>query len=597
MSSKLAQKMGSGSASNFDPDARKPETEDELHAFLLDTFGIDVPRVAVCEGHVSPMHALWRIYSRDARAFLVLANRYGGKTHMAAILHYLFSRFIPGHESIQLGSIEKQAQRASDLIEKLLMAEAGMTARKHPLIADIRRKIVQWRNTSKTEVAAMTPNSVNGPHPNFVAVDELEFLPSENAAAWEESRSMSAGTVDVPALDLVTSTRKWRGSRMDKLVTEQEQALARGEEPAFEVMTWCCFETAANVPECGNGCNCASVVSGKWGDGRPRTFADECGGKLKRSSGYVPLGELQAKFKQHTRSYWDAQMTCSKPSLELMVLPEFATSRHCIRGWMPDPEAGPIIFGVDWGSTNPSAALWAQVIVRPGEFREDDGTVRLIPKGAIVVFDEVYRANKSGAEIAELCWSREEYWRSLVPDWRVQARVHDVQGKQTSKDFLARYAWSPSWSAQPKKDTPREARLIAALTERDRLLIDAELVPMLPQEAEQWRFPEARLGRADTPIGEFDHSLSALRFIVAHVTMIQRNGGYGGLTDDGGNPVAPNAPRGPQTGYSASPWRSAGGAAGRVRPFGAHEPDRPSLEADYRSLGFMNSGALGNEQR
>ncbi|MBA3735122.1 MAG: hypothetical protein H0W90_07990 [Actinobacteria bacterium] len=550
---RISKLSGRTSTSRFDRDAKTPETEDELHRFVLDAYGIDMPRVAVCPGHVAPMRALWLIYSRSSRAFIVLASRYGGKTHLAALLHLLFARFLPGHESIQLGSIEKQAQRASDLTEKLLMAESGTAARKHPLVAEIRRKITQFLNGSKFEIAAMTPNSVNGPHPHFVAVDELEFLPVENAAAWEESRSMSAGTTEIPALDLVTSTRKWRGSRMDKLLTAQEQAKARGEETAFEVLTWCFAETAANVPNCGKGCGCDKVVSGTWGNGKPRTFADECAGKLKRSAGYVPLGEIHAKFKQVARSYWDAQMSCSKPSLELMVLPDFSAARHCFIGWTPLPEVGPIAFGVDWGSTNPSAALWAQVVTQDEVMFGD----RKIEKGTIIVFDEIYRANKSGAEVAELCWSREEFWRERVPGFRVQARVHDVQGKQTSRDFIARYPWQPTWSAQPQKDTPREARLISGLTERDRLLIDTSHVTFLQQEAETWRYPEKRLGRADTPVGEFDHSLSALRFIVGHVSMLQRHGHYGGMTTSD-DVVVPMRPEGPVTGASRHRYKPIG---------------------------------------
>jgi hypothetical protein len=69
----LAERMGDAgqcsphSAASSPPmesiDERVPPSEDELHRYVLDTLGLDIPRVAVCEEHSSPMSILWECFS------------------------------------------------------------------------------------------------------------------------------------------------------------------------------------------------------------------------------------------------------------------------------------------------------------------------------------------------------------------------------------------------------------------------------------------------------------------------------------------------------------------------------------------------------
>jgi len=264
-------------------EAEVPETEDELHDFILETYGFDIPQVAVCEGHSSPMSVLWELFSRAHRAFLIIGSRGSGKTLMAALLHLLLARFHAGHESMQFGAIERQARRCYDLLRKLLQRESGTSANAHPLVAESLRSRTEFVNGSSVEIAPLTVNATNSPHVPLVVVDELETLPPENADAWEESRNVAAGDGTVGPLDVVTSTRKWVGSRVSNLVAEQEEAVARGEDPTFQVRWFCVFETAQRVPECGQrnedgslACGCDRVIKGQWSDGSPRTFADVC---------------------------------------------------------------------------------------------------------------------------------------------------------------------------------------------------------------------------------------------------------------------------------------------------------------------------------
>ena len=130
-----------------------PQNEDELHAYILAAWGYDVPRVAVCEGHTSPMRIIWLAFSGDVRAMLVVANRGGGKTLFVAMIHLLLARFRPGNESMSLGAIEIQAQRAYRLMQQLLTRESGTSPDRHPAIANLTRKETSFVNGSHVSIA------------------------------------------------------------------------------------------------------------------------------------------------------------------------------------------------------------------------------------------------------------------------------------------------------------------------------------------------------------------------------------------------------------------------------------------------------------
>jgi len=76
-----------------------PQTDDELHEWLKFELGIDIPKVAVCEGHDAPFQFLADLFFERIEAALGVANRGGAKTFLVAVLHWLNSRFKPGCES------------------------------------------------------------------------------------------------------------------------------------------------------------------------------------------------------------------------------------------------------------------------------------------------------------------------------------------------------------------------------------------------------------------------------------------------------------------------------------------------------------------
>src|SRR5580765_6789405 len=74
-------------------DQKGPKTDDELHTWILKNLKMNIPRVAVCEGHQAPFSFIADLYFERVTAAVAMANRGGSKTASSAILHLLNSLF------------------------------------------------------------------------------------------------------------------------------------------------------------------------------------------------------------------------------------------------------------------------------------------------------------------------------------------------------------------------------------------------------------------------------------------------------------------------------------------------------------------------
>lgn len=107
-----------------------PQNDDELHAYIKSEFDVDIPRVAVCEGHVAPFKFIADLYFERVSAALALAARGTSKTFGVALLHFINSTFKPGCGSLTFAATEGQGRRcvAADTLIDCLRDH-----RQHPL--------------------------------------------------------------------------------------------------------------------------------------------------------------------------------------------------------------------------------------------------------------------------------------------------------------------------------------------------------------------------------------------------------------------------------------------------------------------------------
>jgi hypothetical protein len=518
------------------PVAKGPKTDDELHAWIKDNLGLDIPRVAVCPDHQSPFEFLADLYFERTTSAIAIANRGGAKTMISAIVHLLNSLFKPGCESASVGAVEQQSQRAYGNLKTLLKRHGKVDVfSDHPDVERTVQRETLFKNGSVIEVIIGTPAGVNGPHPQKVHTDERELMDDE---VFQESRNMSQSKGEILAQDWITSTRKYAHGAMQKLLDENIEAERAGADPPYDLYTWCVFEAAAPVPNCQvanpgceNPCPCDRVVKGSWEDGSPRRFTDVCQGRLARARGFLSLHDIHNTFRKTNQEVYEAQQLCTKPETSGLVLPQFSRQRHGVKWFDPDPANGPIFQGIDWGGTNPFAVCWYQVLIHDtpayGFYQmKDESPALILSSGTRVCFDEIYKTEISNTDLADMVVEREEMWRRKYPYFRVAQRFADPQGK------AARIQWAnhnpplgTTWFTS--RDVKEQVKAVRDLVRNVEFRVDVVRCEMFCEEAEQWHYPKRRSGMLDDPeipVDDFDHCMSTFRYTMIHLNVMEAKG-------------------------------------------------------------------------
>jgi hypothetical protein len=512
-----------------------PQTDDELHHWIKHNLGFTIPRNSVCEGHASPFSFIADLYFNRKGSALLMANRGGNKTHGVAILHLLNMLYKPGIEAATVGAIEAQADRAYSHFRTLVQIYQDRTGQ--DVVDTSMKSKTRLKNRSQLEILPGTKNAVNGPHPQVVHVDEVELMDPE---VYQESRNMALGKtkeggVHFRAQDIITSTRKRGVGPMQELIDSVNEAKLMGAEPPYEMYSWCIFECAEPMPSCQvarpdlpdcDKCDCDKVVSGRWDNGQPRTLKDVCGGRFAKSDGWVDHETIKNTFTKASQGIWEAQQECIKPSTEGLVMPQFSLERHGVRRYDPDPDHGPIFMSIDFGGTNPHAVNWYQVLKYEIEVETYNGTTKRLREGTRVCFDEIYKAEVSNTQIAELIVRKEELWRQKHPRWRVSKRFADPQGKAARLD-LARYRVPLPTANLTTRDVKEHVKICAYLIENDTFQVDVERCEMFCAEIESWHYPKKKPGMLDDPdipVDDFDHCMSNWRYAMANIEKMHMGG-------------------------------------------------------------------------
>jgi hypothetical protein len=510
-----------------------PKDDDELHLWIKQNIGMDIPRVAVCENHKAPFSFISDLYFNRVGSALLMANRGGNKTHGVAILHLLNMLYKPGIEAATVGAIEAQADRAYNHFRNLVKTYNEKT-KSDILDTSMKSKSVM-KNGSQLEVLAGTMNAVNGPHPQVVHVDEVELMDPD---VYLESRNMSQGKEKngkkYRAQDIITSTRKRGIGPMQTLIDQIHEAELNDMEVPYAMYAWCVFECAKPMPSCQvaypnlseeEKCDCHRIASGRWDNGNIRTLKDVCGGRFARSDGWIDHETIVNVFTKSSQGIWEAQQECIKPSTEGLVYPQFSQERHAIKDFQPDPSNGHIYMSIDFGGTNPHAVNWYQVLDYELEVKTITGQTRRLRQGTRVCFDEIYKAEISNTQVCDLIVRREAMWRNRYPTFRVRHRFADPQGKAARLD-MARHKPSLQTIFVTSRDVKEHVKICSYLIENDLFVVDTRCEFFIA-EIESYHYPKKKAGMVDDPeipVDDFDHTQSNFRYCMANLDTILRSG-------------------------------------------------------------------------
>jgi hypothetical protein len=503
-----------------------PQTDDELHAWIIKEFGIDVPRVSVCPDHDAPFKFLSDLYFERVDSAILVANRGGSKTFLTALLHYLNGRFKAGCEMATIGAILEQAKIAYAHFKRFSRDSKGQ---QRPEVLSVKAEESHFRNGSWLKTLPGTLSSVNGPHPQKVHFDEVEIA---DPVVYQESRQMAAGKKlpdgrTIKAQDIITSTRKYAQGLVQQILDEIEENAKAGKHSTFTKYFWCIFETAAQVENCQcalpdlseqERCPCDRVQQGKWDDGTPRTLKQVCQGRFYKSRGFKPLEDIINTFSQSSRAIWEAQQECSKPSTELLYIPAFDIEKHGIRNWQPNPDYGPIYQSVDFGGTNPHGVSWYQILRHEVDAVSYSGKPIRLKEGSVICFDEIYVSEIGNKKLAKWVVVKENEWRKIFPRFEVSLRFADPAAKAARLDWRAhRPPLKTVFYAT--REFEEHIKVIGDYFDDDLFRIDADRCQMWIEEAEAWR----RKPETGKELEVFNHLMAAFRYFCANISSIERS--------------------------------------------------------------------------
>lgn len=174
------------------------------------------------------------------------------------------------------------------------------------------------------------------------------------AAAQMVTRSGRCGRWHVPGTVEAISTMHRPFGLMSRLVSDDpaEPASASDAAPAApRVFRWSALDVIERCPEARpcDGC----------------VLHDDCGGRAKHASGFIPVDDLVSQFHRTDRATWDAEILCRRPTVSDCVYPGFDPAVHVRRDIEADADAT-WLAGMDFGVRSPTVWLWAVVFAGPG---------------------------------------------------------------------------------------------------------------------------------------------------------------------------------------------------------------------------------------
>lgn len=210
---------------------RPPTNDDELHAVVKAFWGVSIPRVAVCEGHVAPFTAFAHAYfAKEPNWALWYASRGSGKSYMLAILA-LTKCLVQDVDITLLGGSMAQSQNVHEHVERLL---AQPHAPSYALGKDPTATEILSVSGKTIRPLPASQKTVRGPHPNCTLLDEIDEMeyPIYSAAMGQAMPKPGVGGVEVPEYVVASST--WQNA--DATFTRVKQD---AEDKGFPVFTFC----------------------------------------------------------------------------------------------------------------------------------------------------------------------------------------------------------------------------------------------------------------------------------------------------------------------------------------------------------------------
>ncbi len=398
----------------FNPSS-PPQTPDELHALLVHTFNITVPRVALVSSNTAPFDYLCHAYFEGrvpgkpaalSPDCVVWASRGGGKTFLGAVATMLDLVFKPGIEIRILGGSLEQSSR---------MFAHLRTIFEHPQLASlvegrVTERQIKLRSGSRVQVLAQSETAVRGTRVQKLRCDEVDLFDRD---IWE------AAQLTTRSLRLPGPWGQWVRGSVEALSTmhrpmgimfelvggidaAMNAATAKRESPTTSLTINGAPAESSEAPTTPprprrSGPRARTLF--RWGvidvletceparECATCALYPECQGRAKRvdnpkEGGHVAIDDAIDQKGRVSVSAWACEMLALRPKRDDAVFPEFDPARHITvvgpprlvgraRDDTPEPllpsrnargESRPrLVAGMDFGYRGLTVVLWGLV--------------------------------------------------------------------------------------------------------------------------------------------------------------------------------------------------------------------------------------------
>lgn len=512
--------------------ALRPRTDAQLHRFVGEAFGLVVPRRSVSGLGCSPFDYLRDSFFGPPEGVpggggdaVVWASRGGGKTMLGAAATLMDLLFFPGVQVRVLGGSlaqsEKMYEHLCALLDRPVLRGGGGVLATTPTA----RRVV-LANGSRAEILAASQRSVRGTRVHILRCDEVEEM---DLGVWEAAqlvtRSGVCGGAPVRGRIEALSTMHRVGGLMSGLTgacvggsvgdeSPTPRAARADEASVRKLYRWNALDVVARCPEALPCEGCAL-----W---------DDCGGRAKKASGFVPVADLLRSRGRVSDRMWESEMMCRRPMTKDSVYYQFDRAVHVVGGEDPrlrfararlgdveavvGTDASRIVGGMDFGMRGETTLLWAiaagggpdAALHVVAEYAERDRTVSVNLAAASALASKLGLPGPAGL------------------DWLAADPAGGQRNGQTGRTDLAVLR-----SAGCRVKAPQGR--IAAGVEAVRRRLDRGLLTLHPrctrlaEAMERYHFDPRRPDREEPVKDGPDHLCDALRYLV----LAQDRGGRG----------------------------------------------------------------------
>lgn len=213
--------------------ARYPQTDDELWDYVANTWSVQIPRQAVCQGHVAPFRAFADAYfARNSMIVWEASRGLGGKSFMLSLLGLTIACTRGGDVNI-LGGSGEQSKRVHDYMGKAWDKPA---APRHLLRSDPLKTVTKLSKGNTIQALLASSASVRGPHIPTLLLDEVDEM---DLSIFDAAMGQTMSIDGLPPVTVMSSTHHYPDATFTEV---KKRAAAKG----WSIFCWCYKESMAD---------------------------------------------------------------------------------------------------------------------------------------------------------------------------------------------------------------------------------------------------------------------------------------------------------------------------------------------------------------